>query len=299
MLDYNKTNWLKRVVARSGNCTLAPVAVETLGAWGPSALELCKEIGGRIARCFGYTRSTAFLRQRLSIAVQSGNAAAVLGTLPQEAASVCQMAVQPWSISNWTILWSLLNRVPFSAPVCNVVRLYPCRFAHSTRFWQFTLTFKQIKRSSFAKLPLGKRPRSEVDQSLNFKTQIEAIARKARARCSIFLKSYITRDAKMMKNFFITFVLPILEANLVVWSPVSMEGRLLIKSKGCRDGFLAKFKVSKQLMMRLSNLELNNLYFRRIISDLIYVCKIFTGLSRCNFHSHINFRISSSTRGHT
>ena len=89
---------------------LAPIAVETLGAWGPSALKLCKEtlgawgpsalalckeIGGCIARCSGDTRSTEFLSQRLSIAVQRGNAAAVLETLPQEAASACQWAVQP------------------------------------------------------------------------------------------------------------------------------------------------------------------------------------------------------------
>ena len=71
-------------LARSGDFTLAPVAVETLGAWGPSALELCRDIGSRIAKCSGDTRSTEFLRQRLGIAVQKGNAAAVLGTLPSE-----------------------------------------------------------------------------------------------------------------------------------------------------------------------------------------------------------------------
>ena len=63
-------------LARSGDYTLAPVAVETLGAWGPSALEICKEIGSRIARTSGDTRSTEFLRQRLAIAIQKGNAAA-------------------------------------------------------------------------------------------------------------------------------------------------------------------------------------------------------------------------------
>ena len=82
-------------VARSDDYTLAPIAVETLGAWGPSALELRKENEGCVARCSGDTRSTEFLRQRLSIAVQRGNAAAVLGTLPQAAASACQRAVQP------------------------------------------------------------------------------------------------------------------------------------------------------------------------------------------------------------
>ena len=57
------------------------IGIETLGSWGPAAEEICAEIGGRIARSTGDIRSTAFLKQRLNIAVQKGNAAAVLGTV--------------------------------------------------------------------------------------------------------------------------------------------------------------------------------------------------------------------------
>jgi len=66
----------------SGDLIFAPIAIETLGVWGPSALEVCAEIGGRIANKTGDTRSFAFLKQRLGIAVQRGNAAAVIGTVP-------------------------------------------------------------------------------------------------------------------------------------------------------------------------------------------------------------------------
>ena len=59
-----------------------PVAIETLGTWGPSALALCADIGGRLATESGDPRSHVFLSQRLSLAVQRGNAAAVIGTLP-------------------------------------------------------------------------------------------------------------------------------------------------------------------------------------------------------------------------
>ena len=69
-------------LVRSDDYTFVPIAIETLGAWGPSAHALCTEIGGRISACTGDMRSTAFLRQRLDIAVQRGNAAAVVGTLP-------------------------------------------------------------------------------------------------------------------------------------------------------------------------------------------------------------------------
>jgi hypothetical protein len=69
-------------LASSGQFSFAPVAVETLGSWGPSALVLCKDIGGRIASESGDPRAYPFLLQRLSLAVQRGNAAAVVGTLP-------------------------------------------------------------------------------------------------------------------------------------------------------------------------------------------------------------------------
>jgi Reverse transcriptase (RNA-dependent DNA polymerase) len=59
----------------------APVAIETLGAWGPGALALAKDLGSRIASTSGDPRSTFFFRQRLDIAVQRGNAVAVRGTV--------------------------------------------------------------------------------------------------------------------------------------------------------------------------------------------------------------------------
>jgi hypothetical protein len=68
-------------LVNSGLHIFVPIAIETLGAWGPAAQEICAEIGGRIARCTGDVRSPSFLRQRLDIAIQKGNAAAVLGTL--------------------------------------------------------------------------------------------------------------------------------------------------------------------------------------------------------------------------
>ena len=70
-------------LAASGDFIFAPIAIESLGVWGPSALSICAEIGGRIASLTGDIRSFAFLKQRLGLAVQRGNAAAVVGTHPQ------------------------------------------------------------------------------------------------------------------------------------------------------------------------------------------------------------------------
>ena len=48
-------------LAASGDFEFAPIAIETLGAWGPAALSICGEIGGRIAAQTGDMRSFAFL----------------------------------------------------------------------------------------------------------------------------------------------------------------------------------------------------------------------------------------------
>ena len=70
-------------LSSSGNYTFSSIAIETLGAWGPCALEICADIGGRIARHTGDARATAFLKLRLDIAIQRENAAAVVGTLTE------------------------------------------------------------------------------------------------------------------------------------------------------------------------------------------------------------------------
>src|SRR5207245_2121317 len=58
-----------------------PVVIETLGTWGSEGLAFIKEVGKRIAVVTGDQRATSFLKQRLAMAVQRGNAAAVLGTV--------------------------------------------------------------------------------------------------------------------------------------------------------------------------------------------------------------------------
>jgi len=63
-----------------------PVAVETLGALGAGAMELLHELGRRITESTGERRATEYLLQRLSVAIQRGNAASVLGTVGQESA---------------------------------------------------------------------------------------------------------------------------------------------------------------------------------------------------------------------
>ena len=59
-----------------------PIAVESLGALGDCATDFLQKLGQRISVATGEPRSSQFLFQRLSVAIQRGNAACVVGTLP-------------------------------------------------------------------------------------------------------------------------------------------------------------------------------------------------------------------------
>ena len=57
-----------------------PLAVETTGVIGRSSSKLIAEIGKRIAHRSGDKRETAWLRQRISLAIMRGNASSILAT---------------------------------------------------------------------------------------------------------------------------------------------------------------------------------------------------------------------------
>ena len=59
-----------------------PVATETSGVIGNIGLNFIKKIGSKIAEVTNEKRSTAYLIQRISIAIQKGNAASIMGTIP-------------------------------------------------------------------------------------------------------------------------------------------------------------------------------------------------------------------------
>ncbi len=57
----------------------APLAVETSGVLGSAFSDLLQDIGSRVSQRSGEPRETAWLRQRVSLAVVRGNAAAFCG----------------------------------------------------------------------------------------------------------------------------------------------------------------------------------------------------------------------------
>ena len=62
----------------------APMAIETGGAWNEKAVEFISEVGRRITEVTKEQQETMFLFQRISVALQRGNAIAFRNTFPSE-----------------------------------------------------------------------------------------------------------------------------------------------------------------------------------------------------------------------
>lgn len=60
----------------------AALAVETLGPWSADTKNFVRALSTRLVHASGDPRAGAYLAQRLSIAIQRGNGASVLGTMP-------------------------------------------------------------------------------------------------------------------------------------------------------------------------------------------------------------------------
>ena len=58
-----------------------PMAVETCGAFGPNAQDFLRDLGRRVKTATLEDNAYQYLVQRISVAVQRGNAASVLGSL--------------------------------------------------------------------------------------------------------------------------------------------------------------------------------------------------------------------------
>ena len=57
-----------------------PIAIETSGVFGPTTRQIIQEIGKSISEKTGDKRETIWLKQRLNIAIQKGNALSIISS---------------------------------------------------------------------------------------------------------------------------------------------------------------------------------------------------------------------------
>ena len=75
----------QRYAALARRYEFMPLAVETTGVLGPAFRDLLQDLGKRVSQRSGEPRETAWLLQRVSLAVVRGNAAAICGLHPSSA----------------------------------------------------------------------------------------------------------------------------------------------------------------------------------------------------------------------
>ena len=73
---------ISKYTSLAENYSFVPVGIETFGPWGPEGSKLIKSIGKKVTEVTGEKRSTSFLFQSISMAIQRGNASCVFGTVP-------------------------------------------------------------------------------------------------------------------------------------------------------------------------------------------------------------------------
>ena len=137
-----------------------------------------------------------------------------------------------------------------------------------------------------------------IDCNLLFDKHIDNIVSKARNRCKVFLKYFISRDKDTMLKFFITYVRPILEYGSSIWSPTSSS--LIAKIEGVQRFFTNKIPTCTFLpySQRLNILSINSLFFRRTVTDLTLLHSIVSGNTTASLFPHISFVPPSITRSH-
>ena len=75
--EDRKTSHYEALTTRYQFC---PIAIETTGVYGTKTEKFIKDLGSRMKGRTDEVRQTAWLRQRLSIAIAKGNASSILAT---------------------------------------------------------------------------------------------------------------------------------------------------------------------------------------------------------------------------
>jgi len=78
LAEERKTN---KYSSLGAGYSFTPVAIETLGAMGKRSQAFVRELGHRVTQCTGEVKARTYLLQRLSVALQRGNAVSVMGSV--------------------------------------------------------------------------------------------------------------------------------------------------------------------------------------------------------------------------
>ncbi len=137
-----------------------------------------------------------------------------------------------------------------------------------------------------------------VEPNLSFSQHIAIICSKARIRCSLYFKYFVSREVCSMKLFFITYVRPLLEFASPIWNPITQLQ--INKLEAIQRYFTNKIPTCTFLnyKRRLEILNLDSLQKRRQVADLSLAFAIINGSTNTSLLPYLSFYNPSVTRGH-
>jgi len=111
-----------------------------------------------------------------------------------------------------------------------------------------------------------------------FRPHIDNIVSKAALRAKLILKSFRSRDPSLLTRTFCMFVRPVLEYCSTIWNPCLK--RDINKIESVQKRFTRRLSGLHNLSYscRLARLNLDNLYCRRVKTDLTMCYKIINNL---------------------
>ena len=188
-------------------------------------------------------------------------------------------------IHTWAATW----QIGISYSKCNTMELGP-----NPSHTEFFLSNSRIQTTSIIK-DLG----VQFESNLKFKTHINDIVNRAHQGAALIYRSFLSRDTNNLIMAFKTYVRPLLEYVSPVWSPNHV---MLIRSvEVVQRRFTKRLLGMNQLpyTKRLTQLELQSLDQRRLITDLISYYNIIHGHSSLTFSDFFSFTHNPSSRGHS
>jgi len=136
-----------------------------------------------------------------------------------------------------------------------------------------------------------------VSSDLKFSDHIAKMCSKAHKMCSLIFKCFMCREHDFLVKMFKTFVRPLLEYSVTVWSPQNLEKIKEIERVQRRytKRFPGLFEVP--YLERLKILGLERLELRRVKFDLCMTFSIVKGLNVLNFDDFFRYApLQRSTR---
>ena len=139
----------------------------------------------------------------------------------------------------------------------------------------------------------------KFDHNLKFNDHIQDITNRAYQRSNLIFRCFLSRDTNSLVRAYKTYVRPLLEYNSVVWSPSQICHINSIEA--VQRAFTKRLHAIQNLpySQRLSNLQLQTLKHRRLITDLSTCFIIIYGHSALQFDEFFTASHCPSLRGHS